>query len=190
MESRFDSASDAALLRERRDPDVAFAVFYRRHVRAVLGYTRAQGLDPHRAADVVAATFFAALRARRRFRPTHDTAMPWLVTIASRQITDAARSDHRQTRLTRRIAELGLRDLTTRDIDHYSERDDQIQEALQALPPDQRDAVTQRIVEHRDYDELATDLGITPAAARQRVSRGLQTLRSRMDEHDQDHRDA
>lgn len=47
------------------------------------------------------------------------------------------------------------------------------------LPPAEREAVLARIVEERDYDEIADATDATPAAVRQRVSRGLARLRRR-----------
>jgi RNA polymerase sigma-70 factor (ECF subfamily) len=45
-----------------------------------------------------------------------------------------------------------------------------------ALPPAEREAVVARVVEERNYDEIAASTGATPAAVRQRVSRGLAKL--------------
>lgn len=45
-----------------------------------------------------------------------------------------------------------------------------------ALPPAEREAVVARVIEERDYDEIAAASGATPAAVRQRVSRGLAKL--------------
>jgi DNA-directed RNA polymerase specialized sigma24 family protein len=47
------------------------------------------------------------------------------------------------------------------------------------LPPAERDAVVARVVEERDYEEIAAATDATPAAVRQRVSRGLARLRRR-----------
>ena len=41
-----------------------------------------------------------------------------------------------------------------------------------ALPPAEGEAVVARVIEERDYDEIAAASGATPAAIRQRVSRG------------------
>ena len=49
---------------------------------------------------------------------------------------------------------------------------------LDALPADQRAAVRGRVIDGRDYAELARQLDCTELAARQRVSRGLRTLRA------------
>jgi RNA polymerase sigma factor (sigma-70 family) len=51
---------------------------------------------------------------------------------------------------------------------------------LLELPPHQREAVQARVLEDLDYRELAARLQVSPVVARQRVSRGLRTLRRRI----------
>ena len=62
----FDDCSDAVLLAgTRADPD-AFAAFYRRYERLVLGYLLRRTGDPELAGDLAAEVFAAALRAAGR----------------------------------------------------------------------------------------------------------------------------
>jgi DNA-directed RNA polymerase specialized sigma24 family protein len=49
---------------------------------------------------------------------------------------------------------------------------------LDALPAEQRAAVRGRVIDGRDYAELARELDCTELVVRQRVSRGLRTLRT------------
>lgn len=53
---------------------------------------------------------------------------------------------------------------------------------LAALPPDQHAAVRARVLEERGYDEIAAELECSTAVVRQRVSRGLSTLRTHLTE--------
>lgn len=180
MERHLERRTDAQLLADRRRPEDAFAAFYRRHKGPVLRYVASRGLDPHVAADVVSATFFAALRSRRRYRPRNPTALPWLLTIATTQIADAARRDRRDDRLNRRIAAHEPPPLSAADTDGYAALvagEEPFVRALARLPDDQRSAVERRVLHDVDYPELAAELGVSQAAARQRVSRGLQRLR-------------
>ena len=57
-----------------------------------------------------------------------------------------------------------------------------VDEALQSLPPDQRDAVRARFSDDGAYDDIAERAQTTPAAIRQRVTRGLSTLRTLLKE--------
>ena len=49
---------------------------------------------------------------------------------------------------------------------------------LRHLPAEQREAVAAHVVDGYDYNELALRLEVSEASVRQRVSRGLRTLRS------------
>jgi RNA polymerase sigma factor (sigma-70 family) len=57
---------------------------------------------------------------------------------------------------------------------------DGLDEALDALPETQREAIRLRVVDDLTYDDVAVALGTTPAAARVRVHRGLSALRARL----------
>lgn len=50
------------------------------------------------------------------------------------------------------------------------------------LPADQRRAVNARVVDGREYGDIAQELHISPVGARKRVSRGLASLRGRLKE--------
>jgi RNA polymerase sigma-70 factor (ECF subfamily) len=54
--------------------------------------------------------------------------------------------------------------------------------ALATLPADARSAVLARVVEERDYGEIAASLRCSEMVVRKRVSRGLQALRSELGE--------
>jgi RNA polymerase sigma-70 factor (ECF subfamily) len=53
---------------------------------------------------------------------------------------------------------------------------------VEELPRDQQEAVRARVVDERDYAEIATDLRCSEAVVRKRVSRGLGTMRARLEE--------
>jgi RNA polymerase sigma factor (sigma-70 family) len=54
--------------------------------------------------------------------------------------------------------------------------------ALQSLPDDQRDAVIERVVNERGYQEIASELECSASVVRKRVSRGLAAMRNRIKE--------
>ena len=53
---------------------------------------------------------------------------------------------------------------------------------LSSLPVDQRIAVQGRVLEERDYADLARTLECSQSVVRQRVSRGLRSLRGRLEQ--------
>ncbi len=52
-----------------------------------------------------------------------------------------------------------------------------VEELLDRLPAEQRDAVRAHIVDDRSYTDIASGSGASEALIRKRVSRGLSTLR-------------
>jgi DNA-directed RNA polymerase specialized sigma24 family protein len=55
-------------------------------------------------------------------------------------------------------------------------------ELVEELPADERAAVRARVVDERDYAEIAKDLRCSEAVVRKRVSRGLARMRDQMGE--------
>ncbi len=51
-------------------------------------------------------------------------------------------------------------------------------ELLASLPPEQADAIRARVLEERSYADISVELRCSPAVIRQRVSRGLATMRA------------
>jgi RNA polymerase sigma-70 factor (ECF subfamily) len=51
-----------------------------------------------------------------------------------------------------------------------------VREALDSLPPSQRDALELRVVQELDYEQVVHSLGCSQGAARLRVVRGLSSL--------------
>ena len=170
--------SDEELLRSD-DPE-AFGVFYDRHVRTLLGYFARRTRNPEVAADLTAETFASAIVARRRFRAGPSPPAAWLYTIASRRLADYHRHGQVEQRM-RRSLEMERRPVSAEDTEMIRLlADDATGTLLADLPPGQRDAVVAHVVDDRGYPELAGELQISEATARQRVSRGLATLRQRM----------
>ncbi len=158
----------------------AFAVFYDRHARTLLGYFARRTGDPQIAADLTAETFASAISAQGRYEPTGAPALAWLFTIATRRLADYQRRGAVDQRMRRALAMHTPR-LSSEDAAMIRMlADDAAHTLLAVLPSDQRDAVAGHVIDDRGYAELADELHTTEAAVRQRVSRGLATLRRRM----------
>jgi RNA polymerase sigma factor (sigma-70 family) len=175
----FARLSDDELLGLTADRPDAFGEFYERHVRALLAFARHEGLRTDEALDLTAEVFAAALVASRRYRPGEAPARAWLLGIARNKLAHRRRRAATETSARRR---LGMARLTYSD--EALERVEELLEAesgrytngTAALPPAEREAVVARVIEERDYEEIAAASGTTPAAVRQRVSRGLAKL--------------
>ncbi|EHN12047.1 putative RNA polymerase ECF-subfamily sigma factor [Patulibacter medicamentivorans] len=183
---RPDHRTDQELLRASGSEPEAFGSFYRRHVAALLGYLLRRTDRPDLAADVCAETFACVLERLDAFDPARGSARGWLFTIAGNQLVDAVRRGQVDDRARRRLG-MERRELTDRDlarIDELLDREseDAVRGLVADLPEEQRDALHARIVEERDYAEIAASLAVSEAVVRKRVSRGLALLRGQLGE--------
>jgi RNA polymerase sigma-70 factor (ECF subfamily) len=160
------------------DPDV-FAAFYREHERLLLGFFMRRTGEPELAADLAAETFAAALVSVRRFDPKRGPAVAWLLGIAANQFRKACEKGSVEDRARRRLGMpvMVLEDEALERIERIG-GDERVQALLAHLPADQAQAIRARVIEERDYRTIAAELRCSPSVVRQRVSRGLATLRS------------
>jgi DNA-directed RNA polymerase specialized sigma24 family protein len=82
----------------------AFATFWRRHLRIVMGFGIHHCATSEDVADLVADTFLAAFRAAGRYRADTATAAPWLLGVAARVASNQRRTLARRLRVSRRAA--------------------------------------------------------------------------------------
>lgn len=174
--------TDAQLL-ARGTPE-GFVEVCRRHGPALRAYLRNRTRDGDVAADLLAETFAAAWKVRRRFKDERDgSAGPWLYGIARNQASLHGRRGVLARSARERIG-MPVRDYGAAAYDEAEERLDGellaplLGRALAALSTLDRRAIELRIVDERSYDEIGTRLAITPAAARTRVYRALSALRA------------
>jgi RNA polymerase sigma factor (sigma-70 family) len=175
--------SDEQLLAAtRRDPR-AFGEFYARHERAVFRYFYRRTGDAELAADLSAECFAAALLSSGRFRPGGAPAVAWLFGIARNVL---GRSFERRRVESRARAKLGMPPLILQD-DTLAALErihagQVLENALAYLPDDQAHAVQARIVDEREYEDIARELKTSEAVVRKRVSRALGALRRHVED--------
>lgn len=179
-----DARGDEDLLGATAHDPLAFGEFYRRHERAILHFFLRRTRSAELAADLTAESFAATLASAERFEPRGDgSATAWLFGIARHVY---ARSVERQRVEDRARRRLGMPPLALTDelLDRVeSAAGAENAEALLAeLPAAQREALQMRVVDEREYDDIARQLRCSEAVVRQRVSRGLRTLRARTEE--------
>jgi RNA polymerase sigma-70 factor (ECF subfamily) len=157
----------------------AFASFYRRHLAAVLGFLLRETGDRELAADLAAEVFAAALLGAGRYRPEHASALPWLCGIARYKASESRRRGRAEDRARRRlgIPRESLHDEDLVRAEELAAQGGALLELVDRLPAAQREALWARVIEEREYDDIALDTGTSEAAVRQRVSRALTWLR-------------
>jgi RNA polymerase sigma-70 factor (ECF subfamily) len=117
--------------------------------------------------DVLQDAILRALRAYPRLRHAEHL-RAWLYRVTTTTALDHLRMRRREVLTDDPPAQVS-------EPEHY---DDAFESIIGALPDGTRAALRLRFVEDLDYDHIATRLGCTPVAARQRVSTAIRTLRN------------
>ena len=121
--------------------------------------------------DCFQETFLAALRAYPRLRDA-DNLRGWLLTIAHRKAIDHHRANGPPAAAGRRAGRGRGRRPRARATG--------IWDAVEALPPKQRAAVTLRFAGDLPHAEIAAALGCSPEAARRSLHEGIKRLRKEL----------
>ncbi len=181
QEAAGGSAEDARLLRAARAGDAnAFETVYRRHNRVVLAFLARRVAEPELAADLLAETFAALLVVvREHDRELPDNPIAWLMGTARHLLIDGYRRGRVEAAARERLAmqPIVLDDRDLQRIEEISADTDILAELAAVLPADQLAALRARVIDERDYPEIATELRCSEAVVRKRVSRALRTLR-------------
>jgi RNA polymerase sigma-70 factor (ECF subfamily) len=176
--------TDADLLAATRHDPGAFAAFYDRYEASIIGYLARRTGDIELAADLTAEVFAAALTAADRYRPEMPTAAAWLFTIAHNTLARSVRRGRVEARARHRI---GIRDafeLHSGQVERIEASlggDQWVTDLLDGLPPEQQQAIRARVLDDWPYQEIADRMQTSELVIRKRVSRGLASLRERLE---------
>ena len=172
---------DAEVLRVAVCDHAAFDVVYRRHCREVATYV-ARRVGAERVEDVTAEVFVRAFRGRAAYTPVHDSALPWLVGIASRVLSEQRRRERRRLQTLERLARERPRVVVdTEDTDVGAD----VIRALRRLPASDRDTLLLVSWGELSYAEAATALGVPIGTVRSRIARARRRLGLALDrEHE------
>jgi RNA polymerase sigma-70 factor (ECF subfamily) len=140
--------------------------------------------DAGAAQDVVQETFLRAWRARDRFDPELASLRVWLFAIARNLVTDHARAagvrpwqanlvDPPTAQAACGTVEDGTEDLLRSWV---------VEEALQRVSHEHREALVHTYLRGRPHEEVAAELGVPVGTLRSRVFYGLKALRVALDE--------
>ena len=124
---------------------------------------------PQQAEDVLQDALLRALRAYPRLEHG-DHLRAWLYRVTTTTAIDAHRARRREV----------VTDAPPEVADHPVYDDGAFDALIAPLPEGARAALRLRFVDDLDYDAIATALGCSTVAARQRVSTAVRTLRERL----------
>ncbi len=164
-----------------RDQD-AFARIVRRHVDMVYATAlrRVRG-DRHLAEDVTQATFII-LASRAHSMDDRTLVAGWLHRAAGYAARNAMKMEARRTRHERRAAENAMTAMpigsTRHEDDRWAEVEPLLDAAVDQLAEADRAAVVMRFHQDKPVGEIAAALGVSPEAAKKRLQRAIEKLRS------------
>jgi RNA polymerase sigma-70 factor, ECF subfamily len=175
-----EAPSDAEILaRASKQPEL-FGVVFDRHFATIHRYLeRRVGRDG--ADELSGEVFRIAFEQRGRFRPLHDSALPWLYGVATNLTLKRWRREARYLRALGRL-EGGWRGEDT-DLAEEEERISaqglraELLDALGHLPNGDRDVLLLVAWEELSYEEVAAALDIPSGTVRSRLNRARRTLR-------------
>lgn len=152
----------------------AYGEFLKRVAAMVRGFAwRKVARTELDAEDIVQETLLAIHVKRHTWRQD-ALILPWLYAIARYKLLDAFRAHGRRVRVEADAATAGFATIETQSL---SARD--IERALKTLSPGQRSVVAAVSVEGRSIRETAAHQGMSEAAVRVALHRGLTALTSR-----------
>jgi RNA polymerase sigma factor (sigma-70 family) len=142
--------------------------------------------QPEIAADLASETFAPAFAGAKTYRGEAEP-VAWLYGIARRKLASSRRRGPVEASARSQLAMRHLQ-LEQSDLEEISALAAALPAAtpaldlLERLPGPQREANRARMLDELEYPEIASGIRCSEAVARQRVSRGMRTLRTQFDD--------
>lgn len=160
----------------------AFGRLFDRHARSVYNHCFRLVASWVAAEDLTQATFLLAWRKRAKVKLTHDSALPWLLAVATNVVRSDRRTVARQRRLRARVGRQP--DIPDHADDVAGRVDDErrmaeLLAAVRELPRNQQEALALCVWSGVSYAEAAQVLGIAEVSVRARVSKAKGRLQGR-----------
>jgi RNA polymerase sigma factor (sigma-70 family) len=173
------SMDDMQLLQEyaqtgRQD---AFEQLVTRHMDWVYSVCLRGVKDRHLAEDVAQAVFIILARKSKSMAP-NTILRGWLFKAARFAVADALKKQNRHKRHVQRAAEMSMAVLNPQDAAAWNRLAPALEEAVACLNEKDRQAIMLRFYESKSLAEVGEILCISEEAAKKRVSRAVEKLRT------------
>lgn len=167
--------TDAELVRRVLDGDTAaFTTIVDRHAAACTRFALRMLGTREDAEDVTQDTFLRAYRSLARYEE-RQTFRTWLFQIlVNRCRTAAVRRQRRQRMFL--VDDIAVASASVRPVAESTELRAELQRAIAALDPEQREAFLLKHVEQLSYDEMAAATGVGVSALKMRVKRACDRM--------------
>jgi RNA polymerase sigma factor (sigma-70 family) len=147
----------------------------RRHYREIYRYVRRRSHSATDAEDVTQEVFADAARALGSLESGEAPPIGWLYKVARRRLADRARRVSRRREL---MGETALELVEQPPPDYGWELGGTLRTGIERLPRPQQQVVVMKLVQGRSFAEIAAALDAGEGACRMRFVRGLEQLRT------------
>lgn len=158
----------------------AFGELFERHASSVYNFLFRRCANWTTAEDLTSIVFLEAWRKRDRVDLVHDSALPWLLGVATNVMRNQRRAERRYRDALRRVVPAPdtpdlAEDLVQRVSDEFKMKF--VLEAFGRLPQREQDVIALCLWSGLTYEEAATSLNLPVGTVRSRLSRGRRRLR-------------
>lgn len=167
--------NDNDIIRESIGAAERFSEIFERHIDAVSAYA-ARRVGPAASDDIVSETFLIAFRKRRQFDLERTSALPWLMGIATKVLSQHRRAQAQHWRVLQ--ASFGQSDPVARDDHERSSAQldaageiERLYPRIAALSARDREVLFLHAWGDLTYEQIATALQIPIGTVRSRLSR-------------------
>jgi RNA polymerase sigma-70 factor (ECF subfamily) len=167
---------DELIGRAQEDPE-SFGQLYDHYFPQIYRYVASRVRNRELAEDITSEVFFKALRAIERYRPGGHPFSAWLYQIAVNAITDHYRSRKRSEESLDDRAELAAPGTAVDEEVAQRMAIAQIRAAIDALPDQQRTAMTLKYSEDLPLAEIGQIMGKSEGAVKLLIFRGTASVR-------------
>ena len=174
--------AEERLLIEAAQADPAkFGDLYEIHFERIYAFIARRVRDRDTAEDLTADVFHRALASLRNYESRGAPFAAWLLRIAANALADQYKRAAREAPGCEDPPEpAAAADPDLEAVEHTA----RLFRLVKQLPNDQRQVIFERFVEQRSIREIARQIGRSEGAVKQLQFRGLQNLRTRMEEAD------
>jgi RNA polymerase sigma-70 factor (ECF subfamily) len=160
----------------------ALGVLFDRHAKAVYNHCFRLTASWAEAEDHLQATFLLAWRKRGQvMKLERESALPWLLTVASNVVRNEQRSLSRRVKNLRRVTEERAvpdhADMVAERLDDQ-QRMQELLKAVATLPRNEQEALALCVWAEVSYEDAAAVLGIAAVSVRARVSKAKAKLQN------------
>lgn len=167
------------LLALAQGEEEALSIFYQRHSGKVLRFCLKKGFSKESADEILQIVFLQLWRKRAHYSAQYK-ALAWLYILTKSETKDYRNREKTFARTKSIPAEEFMTDASQNDDFSPIKRQEEL--SWEGLSEVQKDVLTKRFYEDKEFSEIALALGKSESNIRKIISRAFQVLRSRKEE--------